>query len=158
MGADAHPGALSEGAATAADSAPVARVLIVDDHEVNRRINAGVCELFSFSCECVSNGFEALEALRRSVFDVVLMDIHMPGMDGLETTRAIRALPGPAGQVPVIAVTSDIGPAQQERYRAGGVFDVTPKPITPARLFRSITAALNHRPPEPRSWRPAEAG
>jgi CheY-like chemotaxis protein len=139
-------------------SAPVARVLIVDDREVNLRLCSAFCDLFHFECESVRSGPEALEALRQAHFDVVLMDIHMPGMSGVEATRAIRDLPAPMNQIPVIAVTSDAGLAQARTYLAGGMAAVVSKPITPARLFKAIEAALDRPAAEPRSWAFAEAG
>jgi CheY-like chemotaxis protein len=138
-------------------STRIARVLIVDDHEINRRICAACCDLFHFACDAVRSGAEALEALRREHFDVVLMDIHMPGMNGMEAMRAIRALPGRAGRVPVIAVTFDAGPVESAAYLAAGMVDVAPKPITPARLFKAISRALEPDADESRSWAAAEA-
>jgi CheY-like chemotaxis protein len=137
----------------APDSPRIARVLIVDDHEVSRRICAAICDLFHCAWECASSGPEAIAALGRSHFDVVLMDIHMPGMTGLETLAAIRALDAPAGKVPVIAVTNDAGPAETQAYLAAGMMDVVPKPVPPARLYRAISDAAGRAGEgEPRSW------
>jgi CheY-like chemotaxis protein len=144
----------SGGAPQEAPASPkVARVLIVDDHEVSRRVCAAICDLFHCAGECVASGPQALEMLRAGAdFDVILMDIHMPGMNGLETTRAIRALPGRAGQVPIVAVTNDAGEAERSSYLASGMADVVPKPITPARLFKAISDAVGATAAEPRSW------
>jgi CheY-like chemotaxis protein len=138
------------------DGPPNARVLIVDDHDVSRRICATLCELFHCAYECVSSGAEAIEALRRRPFDLVLMDIRMPGMTGLEAASAIRGLPEPAGRTPIVAVTSDAGDVEAGTYLASGMADVVPKPITPSRLHKAITAALARPGHEPRSW--ASAG
>jgi CheY-like chemotaxis protein len=138
--------------ARAPDSPRIARVLIVDDHDVSRRICAGICDLFHCAWECASSGAEALAALGRGSFDVVLMDIQMPGMNGLETTRAIRAMPGRAGQVPIVAVTNDAGPEQTQSYLAAGMADVVPKPVPPARLFKAIIDAVGRGRYEQRSW------
>ena len=138
-------------------SSRVARVLIVDDHEVSRRVCAACCDLFDFECEVVRSGAEAIEAVRLAHFDVVLMDIHMPGMSGLDAAMAIRALAGPAGRVPIIAVTTDASPAECAGYLAVGMADVAPKPITPSRLFRAISAVVGAAAAEPRSWAGAEA-
>lgn len=130
----------------------LARVLIVDDHESSRRLCAAFCDLFHFECETVRNGAEAIEALRTGEFDVVLMDIHMPGAGGMEVARAIKALPGPAGRVPIIAVTTDTGRSESDRYLAGGMVDVVAKPITPARLYKAIIRAVGLPETEPRTW------
>jgi CheY-like chemotaxis protein len=135
----------------------LARVLIVDDHAASRRLCAAFCDLFHFACESVRSGAEAIQALRESPFDVVLMDIHMPGEGGVETARAIRALPGPAGRTPIIAVTTDAGREESDRYRANGMADVVAKPITPARLYKAISAAVGLPDREPRTWARAEA-
>ena len=138
------------------DAPPNARVLIVDDHDVSRRICAALCELFHCAYECVSSGAEAIEALQRRPFDLVLMDIRMPGMNGLEAASAIRALPEPAARTPIVAVTSDAGAVEARTYLASGMADVVPKPITPSRLHKAIKEALVLAGREPRSW--ASAG
>jgi CheY-like chemotaxis protein len=141
--------------ATLDETPPNARVLIVDDHDVSRCIAATLCELFHCAYECVSSGPEAIEALRRGRFDLVLMDIRMPGMNGLEAASAIRALPDPAARTPIIAVTSDAGAVETRTYLASGMVDVVPKPITPQRLHKAITDAIASTGDEPRSWAPA---
>jgi CheY-like chemotaxis protein len=130
----------------------IARVLVVDDSEAHRKGCTAICDLFHLHTECVSSGSEAIEAVDRGAFDVVLMDIHMPGMDGVETTRAIRALAGAAGLVPIIAVTADASPAKAKAYLAAGMADVVPKPIPPARLYRAIRDALVGTEVEARAW------
>ncbi|MEJ0064887.1 MAG: response regulator [Caulobacteraceae bacterium] len=90
----------------------------------------------------MENGREALEAVESGRFDVVLMDIFMPRMDGMAATRAIRALPEPVGAVPIIAVTPAAAPGEVLRYLACGMTDVVPKPINPTRLAEALTAVL----------------
>ena len=121
------------------------RVLIVDDNEVNRRICGTFCEMAGYSCEYAQDGAEAVEAATNSAFSVVLMDIHMPRMDGLAAARAIRALPGRRGSLPIIAVTTSADPADAQRYLAAGLTDVVAKPLTPGRLLEAIATAL-HEP------------
>jgi CheY-like chemotaxis protein len=139
--------------ASAADR-PRAHVLIVDDHDINRTICAAYCDIFDFTFESACDGEEAVEAVRRGDFDVILMDIHMPGMDGLEATRHIRALPGRVSRTPIIAVTTDFEDAT--RYLAAGMTSVVAKPVTAARLYAAIDAAAPLPAAEPRSW--ASAG
>ncbi len=118
------------------------RVLIVDDNEVNRRICGTFCEMAGYSCEYAQDGYEAVEAVTNSAFSVVLMDIHMPRMDGMAAARAIRALPGRRGELPIIAVTTSADPADEQRYRSAGLSDVVAKPLTPGRLLEAIAMAL----------------
>jgi CheY-like chemotaxis protein len=121
--------------------AGMAKVLIVDDDPVHRRVCAAYCDLFDMVCQCASSGAQAIEALRHQRFDVVLMDIRMPGMSGLEAARAIRAMPR-AADLPIIAVTAATDPADAEHYRAQGMADVVAKPITPSVLFKAIAGVL----------------
>ena len=129
-------------------------VLIVDDHPACRAICTAFCDLFDFSCETVSDGAEAIDAVTHQRFDVILMDIHMPGMGGIEAARAIRAIDGPAGQTPIIAVSTADDPNDQAHYLAQGLYAVVGKPITASRLFAAMNEALSATPPEPRSWAP----
>ena len=118
------------------------RVLIVDDNEVNRRICGTFCEMAGYECDFAEDGAEAVEAAAQTVFALVLMDIHMPRMDGVAAALAIRALPGRSGAVPIIAVTTSVDPADERRYRAAGMTDVVAKPLTPARLLEAMAMAL----------------
>jgi CheY-like chemotaxis protein len=128
------------------------RVLIVDDHPACRAICTAFCDLFDFSSETVCDGAEAIDAVTHQRFDVILMDIHMPGMGGLEAARAIRALDGPAARTPIIAVSTADDPSDEANYRAQGLYAVVGKPITAARLFTAMNEALSAVPAEPRSW------
>ena len=121
-------------------SAP--HVLIVDDNETNRVVCATLCKMFDYTFECVADGVEAVEAVQRSRFDLILMDINMPRMNGIEATRAILALPRAARPVPILAVTTDTGVEESRRYRAAGMVDVVSKPLNPAHLIQSIATAL----------------
>jgi two-component system, sensor histidine kinase len=119
-----------------------AHVLVVDDNATNRMVAEALCEMFDCTSECVEDGLEALEAARTGRFDLILMDIRMPRMDGVEATRAIRALPGPAGAVPIIALTANADPEDAKSYIACGMHSVVEKPIKPDRLLQAINAAL----------------
>ena len=121
---------------------PRARVLILDDLVENRLLLGLCCDQFGLIHECVENGREAVEAAESGRFDVVLMDIFMPRMDGMAATRAIRALPGPIAAVPIIAVTPAAAPGEVVRYLACGMTDVVPKPVVAARLAQALSAAL----------------
>ena len=119
-----------------------AHVLVVDDNATNRMVAEALCEMFDCTSECVEDGLEALEAARSGRFDLILMDIRMPRMDGVEATRAIRALSGPAGQVPIIALTANADAEDAKSYIASGMHSVVEKPIKPERLLNAMNAAL----------------
>ncbi len=118
-------------------------ILIVDDNATNRVVAQALCEMFGCTCETAEDGLEALEAVQARRFDMVLMDIKMPRMDGVEATRAIRALDGPVSQVPIVALTANADPEDARRYIATGMAAVVEKPIKPERLRMAMNAALS---------------
>ena len=118
------------------------RVLIVDDLAENRLVLGLYCDQFGFPHESVASGHEAVEAARSGRFEVILMDILMPGMDGFAATKANRALPEPIGSAPIIAVTTAAAPGEVLRYLACGMTGVVAKPINISRLAEAISAAL----------------
>jgi CheY-like chemotaxis protein len=119
---------------------------VVDDNATNRMVAEALCEMFDCTSECVEDGVEAVEAARSGRFDLILMDIKMPRMDGVEATKAIRALPGRAGAVPIIALTANADPEDAQAYIACGMHTVVEKPIKPERLLQAINAALSAAP------------
>jgi two-component system, sensor histidine kinase len=120
------------------------RVLVVEDNAINRAVAGAILGATGAVVETADDGVEALEMLRNARFDVVLMDIHMPRMDGAEALSHIRE--GRAGDsgVPVIALTADAMSGEEQRLAALGFDAVQPKPIQPAELIAAI-AALVHR-------------
>jgi len=120
-----------------------AHVLVVDDNATNRMVAEALCEMFDCSSESAEDGLEAVEAARTGRFDLILMDIRMPRMDGVEATRAIRALPGRAGAVPIIALTANADPEDAKVYLATGMHSVVEKPIKPEKLLAAMSAALD---------------
>ncbi|HEX3406181.1 MAG TPA: response regulator [Caulobacteraceae bacterium] len=144
-------------AARAQPRAPQSRshVLILDDHAPSRDICAGYCDLFDHTSESVGAAGEAVAALRRSDFGVVVLNVHADAWNALEVIPAIRALPGAAGLTPIIGLTG-VGRAHEaQRWLAAGLAAVLPKPVTAARLFAALGAALDDGEAEPRSWAPA---
>jgi CheY-like chemotaxis protein len=121
---------------------PTAHVLVVDDNATNRMVAESLCEMFDCTSESAEDGLEAVEAAASGRFDLILMDIKMPRMDGVEATRAIRALPGAAGQVPIIALTANADPDDAERYIACGMSSVVEKPIKPDKLLQAMNGAF----------------
>jgi two-component system, sensor histidine kinase and response regulator len=113
-------------------------VLVADDNPLNCRITALMLEKAGHRVGVVGDGAAALEAVRAGGIDLVLMDVQMPGMDGIEATRRIRALPGPPGRVPVIALTADALLGADQRCREAGMDDYIAKPIDHARLLATV--------------------
>ena len=114
------------------------RILVVDDNRVNRIVGVKSLEALGAQAEAVESGAAAIEAVATTAYDLVLMDINMPQMDGLEATRRIRALPGLTGRLPIIAMTADIMSHHQRAYVAAGMDGVVPKPFSPAQLLGEI--------------------
>ncbi|GAA0870484.1 hypothetical protein GCM10009116_23200 [Brevundimonas basaltis] len=129
------------GAGSDAPSRPP-RVLVVDDHPVNREVARIMVR--AFGCEVVEacDGQEAVDAAAAHELDLVLMDVRMPRMDGLEATRRIRALPDAHGAVPVVAMTADAMPEDVIRCLGAGMNAHLPKPVSQASLFAIVSRAL----------------
>ena len=119
-----------------------AHILVVDDNATNRMVAQALCEMFDCTSESANDGAEAVEAARAGRYDLILMDIKMPVMDGVAATRAIRALGGPAGLVPIIALTANAEPEDAEGYLAAGMNGVVEKPMKPEHLLAALQAAL----------------
>jgi CheY-like chemotaxis protein len=119
-----------------------AHILIVDDNATNRMVAEALCEMFDCTSEQVADGVEAVEAAKSGRFDLILMDIKMPRMDGVTATRAIRELPGRAGSAPIVALTANADPNDVATYIAAGMQDVVEKPIKPERLAAVLSVLL----------------
>ncbi len=105
------------------------RILVADDHPVNRMIVQMFLGPGGHDVTLVVDGAQAVEAMVHKMFDVVLMDIQMPVMDGLTATQQIRAMAQPQCNVPIIALTANAMPGDRERYLAAGMNDCITKPI-----------------------------
>jgi CheY-like chemotaxis protein len=127
---------------TTLDTARTPRVLLVDDHPMNRELGHALLTLAGCEVSTAEDGAQALESARLGCFDLILMDVHMPGMDGLAAARAIRALPGPEAAVPIIALSADALPDQIARCRAAGMDDHVAKPIHREELVAAVARAL----------------
>jgi PAS domain S-box-containing protein len=117
-------------------------VLIVDDNALNRQIMGAIVDAFGHSHVSATNGAEALEFHGNGMFDVILMDIRMPGMSGPDTTRAIRAMEGQKSQVPIIAVTADAMTDNVSDHLKAGMDAIVTKPIDRAELARAINRVV----------------
>ncbi len=136
------PGQMLTGVAAEPLAQLQGRVLLVEDNLLNQRI-AGVM-LNRLGCECVvaGNGREALDLLHRTNFDVILMDMQMPIMDGVETARRIRASDQPYALTPIIAMTANALSDDRQRCLDAGMNDFLPKPVTLATLSQKLAAFL----------------
>jgi hypothetical protein len=111
------------------------RVLVAEDHPVNRQYMAALLEGMGHRPFFAGNGLEAVQAIREQRFDIVLMDLHMPLLDGVGATLSIRGLPdGVAATVPIIALTADAFAQTRERCLMAGMNDFLAKPVSPERL------------------------
>ena len=128
--------------ATAASVARRLRVLVVEDTPANQIVARAVLEKMGHEVEVAIDGGEALVAAKTGNFDVILMDVQMPTMDGHEATRRIRALGGAAGRVPIIALTAFAGEVDRELALAAGMTDHLSKPIRATDLVAMIEKTL----------------
>jgi signal transduction histidine kinase/AmiR/NasT family two-component response regulator len=118
------------------------RVLLVDDNAVNRQVIKLFLKPFDVNISEAANGKEALEKLSHAEFDVVLLDVHMPVMDGCETIQVIRASNEAWSSVPTLALTADAMSGDRERYLAMGMTDYLSKPIDQRELVSRMTSII----------------
>ncbi|WP_018151698.1 ATP-binding protein [Leeia oryzae] len=123
----------------APDSAPAkeigVKVLLVEDNLVNQKVAAALLGKYGYSVTIANNGIEAIRAIQDAPPSLILMDIHMPEMDGIAATAAIRAMPEPLCRLPIIAMTANAMPEDRERFLSAGMDDYLAKPIN-AQAFR----------------------
>jgi CheY-like chemotaxis protein/HPt (histidine-containing phosphotransfer) domain-containing protein len=118
-----------------------AKILLAEDHDINRELVREFLKMDGYACECAHNGREALRAFRERAFDLVLMDCQMPEMDGYEATRAIRRheqrrrAGNGSRRVPIVALTAHATAEERERCLSAGMDDYLSKPLDPG-LFR----------------------
>ena len=118
--------------------------LIADDNAVNALLARSALTAAGFRVDTAATGAEALERIGETLYSVIFMDIRMPVMDGLEATRRIRRLAGPAADIPIIALTADIDPDLESMAKLAGVSQLAAKPIDPPRL-REIALSWTRR-------------
>ena len=133
------------------------RVLLAEDNPVNQKVAVLMLEKLGCRIDVVGNGQEAVTALKQFPYDLVFMDCQMPEMDGFEATVAIRALPLPAANVPIVALTANAFKDDQDRCLAAGMNDFLSKPVTSPGLQRMLArwvkteseaSAMQHKPSE----------
>jgi CheY-like chemotaxis protein len=124
-----------------------ARILVAEDNIVNQEVALGILRKLGARADAVADGAEVLEALRTIPYDLVLMDVQMPEMDGLEATRIIRDSHSAVHnhQIPIIAMTAAAMQGDRERCLDAGMNDYITKPVSPHALSEALNTWL---PPE----------
>lgn len=128
--------------ATDSNLNPALKVLVVEDNKINQIVTQKIMEKNSIKCEMVSDGFAALHMLESEKFDVILMDINMPIINGFDTTKRIRGL---GIETPIIALTAFDKEEIKEQVFACGMNDIIIKPFEPVKLFEMIQMQVNVR-------------
>ncbi len=122
-----------------------ARILLAEDSQTNRLVAMAILRRAGFQVDSVADGFEAVQAARRFPYDIILMDVSMPGMDGLEAAREIRGSRGAERSVPIIALTAHAMDGDKERCIEAGMDDYIPKPVRRDELMQTIRRTLRTR-------------
>jgi CheY-like chemotaxis protein len=117
-------------------------ILLAEDNPTNRLVARTMLTRLGAGVDEAEDGLGALKAARLGAHDLILMDVQMPNMDGVEATRAIRALDGPASGVPIIALTANVMVHQRAEYLAAGMDGVVAKPISPGALLSEIARVI----------------
>ena len=131
--------AQEQAGAAHAETPRVLRILLVEDNPVNRKVAVGILQKRGHRVQTAENGLEALRALETALFDVVLMDIQMPEMDGLQATTAIREMERASGaHLPIVAMTAHAMKGDRELCLAAGMDAYLTKPIMPKALFATL--------------------
>jgi PAS domain S-box-containing protein len=123
------------------------RLLVVDDLASNQLVVSKMLKSFDVEITTASNGTEAVALVARSTFDVILMDMSMPDMNGMEATRAIRAQGGWLAKVPIIAFTANAFPEDAQACRDAGMDEFVPKPMRKGRLVETLMRVMDRLPP-----------
>jgi len=117
-------------------------VLLADDHRASRLAARRILERAGHEVADVTSGLAVVERVRREPFDLVLMDVAMPGLDGPSAARRIRALAPPAGKVPIVALSGYVGEEERERCLTSGMNAFVSKPYRMQELLHAIASAL----------------
>lgn len=114
------------------------RILVAEDNKINQTVIIAMLEKAGHHVDVVNNGLEAVSAVMRTPYDVILMDVQMPEMDGITATKKIRSLDGERGDMPIIALTANAMVGDREQYLEAGMTDYVSKPIEPAKLAAAL--------------------
>jgi CheY-like chemotaxis protein len=133
-------------------------LLLAEDNKINQRFALALLHKAGHSVDTVENGHQAVDAVRRTRYDAVLMDIQMPELNGLDASRQIRALPSPACDVVIIAMTAHAMAGAREQYLAAGMDDYISKPVQPDLLFSTLAKIVPRGPVAPAVGEPRDGG
>lgn len=125
------------------------KVLHVDDDPMNLRVVQEILNAFGHQAVMACSGDEALQRLAHEHFDLMLLDIHMPGLSGIEVIERLRASPGPERETPVVALTADVYSRRPAEYLALGFDDFVSKPILVSGLMASVRRCAARQRVEP---------
>lgn len=125
---------------------PSLNILVVEDVALGRVVIETLLTQDDHTCVLTESGEEALQTITEQPFDLVLMDVQMPGMNGMEATRKIRGLDNPAANIPIIALTANVMAGDREQYLAAGMNDYVAKPVRREALHAAIRRTLKLRP------------
>ena len=117
-------------------------ILVAEDNHINQMLVAAYLEQFGLTFDLVGDGRAALEAVQKTSYDAVLMDVMMPVMDGVDATKAIRALGQAYAALPIIALTANARKDQEEHYLNSGMTSYISKPLRADRLFALLAQAV----------------
>jgi signal transduction histidine kinase/DNA-binding response OmpR family regulator len=129
---------------------PKIRILLAEDNPANQLVTRNILEISGLQVDIVGNGREAVDAVQNLPYDIVLMDVSMPEMDGIEATREIRQSSGTAADIPIVALTAHSLAGDRERFLEAGMNDYLSKPIDRNALLNSISywsKATTEQPP-----------
>jgi signal transduction histidine kinase/DNA-binding response OmpR family regulator len=129
-----------EGRSSVATSGRALRILVAEDNHVNQLLATATLEKEGHRADVANNGVEAVDAAQRVAYDLILMDVNMPEIDGLEATARIRAMDGEQGRIPIIALTANAMKGDKERFLAAGMNDYVSKPLDRDKLIAVINA------------------
>ncbi|MER2265304.1 ATP-binding protein [Methylobacterium oxalidis] len=121
------------------------RLLLVEDNAINQELACTILEAVGHTVDVVSDGLAALQAVVQGNYDLVLMDVQMPGMDGITATRRIRQLGTPSATVPIIAMTANVLPDQVRAFSEAGMDDYVSKPFNRGKLYAAVEKWLSWR-------------
>ena len=122
-----------------ASKAKTLKILLAEDNKINQKFALALLKKAGYTATIAENGNQAIDAVMKDDYDVILMDIQMPELDGVGATKRIRALPAPKCNVPIIALTAHAMSGAREEYLEAGMTDYISKPIEPAILIAKLT-------------------
>jgi CheY-like chemotaxis protein len=145
LGVPTPANAVSLPAAGISPACPSLRILLVEDNRVNQRVAMTMLGKMGHQIELATNGLEAVEHWRQSDFDLILMDVQMPVMTGLQATMQIRREEATGAHVPIVAMTASAMSEERDRCLAAGMDDFISKPVSYQVIQQMITATFSHK-------------